>query len=92
MPALLRDLLDAPPLPYRDAALGIVLLCRPPGEAEEIVRQGRGPDAAGNPESTLFCTCLDGDAGGNPNEKAEALGSGPFIYSRQPTPCWLSPV
>jgi hypothetical protein len=21
------------------------------------------------------------------NEKAEALGSGPFIYSRQPTPC-----
>jgi hypothetical protein len=24
---------------------------------------------------------------GNANEKAEALGSGPFIYSRQPTPC-----
>jgi hypothetical protein len=24
---------------------------------------------------------------GSANEKAEALGSGPFIYSRQPTPC-----
>jgi hypothetical protein len=34
------------------------------------------------PRKLLFLGSLESQ-----NEKAEALGSGPFIYSRQPTPC-----